>query len=178
MKKFPALLAILLLSLPCLTDADQPDKVKPDPAVGRAAPQGPAAQLRKHLANAELTGEQAEKLKKLSAKAEERLRELNKEAGINRQVRQKMQQARKEGQQAGKKQKELKDHVAEAAGLSEKQIAALESIDRYTLEFLLAAHAVLTEEQRQLLPQPMRKRLENAARQQQRQKRQATKEKT
>ncbi|MBM3999747.1 MAG: hypothetical protein FJ297_09455 [Planctomycetes bacterium] len=123
---------------------------------GNAAAQNPVIkQLTEQLKALELSEEQQAKVKELVAGTNEKLAAIAKDRLelVGEEGLKKMNAARKEATDAGKKGKEVQDAVNASAGLSDEQIAKLKDIQAkqqtIVAELKKSVGGLLTEEQRE-----------------------------
>ncbi len=140
--------------------ADKPEKGK---GKGKPAP-NPSAQMLKQLEPAKLTDEQVAKIKEAATKAQAESDKIIADAGIEKTALQARNKAVAEARQAGKSQKEVKAAGDEALGsLTDAQKEALKNADAAMGKFRKQVWEVLTADQRNALPEQVKKNLERAA---------------
>ncbi|GIW93833.1 MAG: hypothetical protein KatS3mg110_1874 [Pirellulaceae bacterium] len=157
MTRFRVFLAALLMVSLVATAMAQEEKKPKQQAKKPAQAQQPAAikNITDKLAGLDLTAEQSEKIKQLTAKVSEQLAAINKErtAILGPGGNKKLADARKEAQASGKKGKELQEAIYTAAGLSAEQAAKLRDLQakqqQVVQEFRKAVSEILTPEQRE-----------------------------
>jgi Spy/CpxP family protein refolding chaperone len=135
--------------------ADEPKKGKKDAAAGR----GFATQVAKMLESAKLTEEQSSKIKEISVKAQAESEKIRKDGGLGPEVAKKLAEARKKVNDEGKKGKEAQEAVRAAVELSPDQTEAMKAADAVLAEARKDIYALLTDEQRNSLPEQAQKAL-------------------
>lgn len=147
---------VLVLAAVAVAQQEKPETKKEQKQAGKQQATVPVAvkNVTDALAKLDLTAEQSQKIKELSAKASDQIAAINKEraAIVGPDINKKMNQARKDAQAAGKKGKELQDAVYAAAGLTQDQIAKLRDLQtkqqQVIQQFRKAVSEILTPEQR------------------------------
>ncbi|TWT84818.1 hypothetical protein CA13_62990 [Planctomycetes bacterium CA13] len=111
-----------------------------------------AVQMLKQFEAAKLTETQTAKVKEMAKKLTDQVKTLRADGGITNELMKKRTAAQKELRDSGKKGKELMTAVNEAAGLSEAQVAVFGKISEIRMKFQKEIIALLTPEQKELLP--------------------------
>lgn len=157
LKLVGATLLAAVIAVPVIADDEAPAKKK-----GKKGEQQNTvvAQLMKQLEPVGLTDEQVEKAKELGKVAVAKIKEMSDEAGITEELMKKRAEAQKSMKDSGKKGKELAAAVNEAAGLSESQMAAMEKIMQVRTKFQKDVIALLSDEQKEKLPQSLQRAAE------------------
>jgi Spy/CpxP family protein refolding chaperone len=158
-KLFVATLMAALVAAPAFAQDDTAKKKRKKGQAG--AQQNVAMQTIKQLEDAKLTDEQIAKIKELGKTANAKLVALRDEAGITPALLKKRADAQKSLKDSGKKGKELQAAINEAAGLTEAQSAAFAKVNEARTAFQKQVIALLTDEQKENLPQAL-KRVANA----------------
>jgi Spy/CpxP family protein refolding chaperone len=153
--KFVCSVALLaMMVVPAIAE----DAVKEKKGKGQGNRQGQVAKmLIKQLEPVGLTEEQTAKITELGKVTATQLDEIRKSAGITPELNKKFMEARKSLRASGKKGKELIAAINEEAGLTEDQAAAMKKINQAQMEFQQKAVALLTDEQKEKLPERLQK---------------------
>lgn len=157
-KLFGAAMIAALVAAPAFAQDDTAKKKKKGQAGDQ---QNVVMQTIKQLEAAKLTDEQVAKIKELGKTANAKLKALRDEAGITTELLKKRADAQKSLKDSGKKGKELQAAINEAAGLTEAQSAAFAKVNEARTAFQKQVIALLTDEQKENLPQAL-KRAANA----------------
>jgi hypothetical protein len=131
----------LLIALPIAAQ----DKEKKDKKNGKKGG-GPVAQLKKALADANLTADQQKKVDEIIAKHEPAIREASKKAG---DAPARINEAKKKLVDEGKKGKQANEEARTAAKLSADEEKAVDELEKHTRELRDEVAAVLTQEQKE-----------------------------
>lgn len=124
---------------------------------GKRGQQNVAAQMIKQLEKVSLTDEQIAKVKEMGKAAAVEMKAITEESGLTPELVKKRGEAMKEVRQSGKKGKEMTAAVNEAAGLTEAQAAAFAKLGQARQKFQKSVVAMLTDEQKENLPQAIKR---------------------
>ena len=155
-KLFGAAVMAAIMAVPAFAQDDTATKKK-----GQRDQQNVAMQTIKQLEEVKLTDEQVAKIKELGKTANAKMKELRDEAGITPALLKKRAEAQKSMKDSDKKGKDLQAAINEAAGFTEAQSAAIAKVNEARTAFQKQVVALLTDEQKEKLPQAM-KRAANA----------------
>lgn len=158
MKQFVMTLSVVFLSavvaFSCVAD-DAPKK-KGNQG-GKKNAEAPAfAQMMKTLEKVELSDEQKAQIKQLAGKLQEETKALREE-GLTMELTKKRAEVMKAAREAGKKGKELQ--AAGDEGFSEEEKAVLAKAGAAQTKFRNAVFALLTDEQKEVLPAAAKRNL-------------------
>ncbi len=159
MNRAMACLSVLALSLVIVaTGVAQDTPKKKKGAGGKGAAANPMVaqvnQVKKALEAVGLTDEQQSKVKELAATLQEQSKTL-KEEGLTPELMKKHADAVKAAKDAGKKGKDIQ--AAAKEGMSEGEVAVLKKLEEATTKFRQGVMALLTDEQKALLPEQAQK---------------------
>ena len=118
---------------------------------------GMASQLIKRIDEVKLTEEQVAKIQALGKTADQKAKEIRDTAGLNRKLMKNYNEARKSFSDTEMKGKELAAAIIEKAGLNEDQVKALKEVNRLRTKMNQEAIAMLTDEQKELVPKQMKR---------------------
>ena len=144
-----ALAFALLLS----TFAVAEDAPKKKGKKARAGRNNQVAAVMGQLKDVGLTDEQKTKIEELAKKMAEEAKKLRDDAGLSADVMKKRTEVMKKLKESGKSQKELLEAANKEAGLTEAQASALKKANGLRTEMLKGAVALLTDEQKEKLPE-------------------------
>lgn len=165
---FGAAMMAAIIAVPVFAQDDAATKK----GKGKRAQQDVAAQLIKQLEEVKLTDEQVAKIKELGKKANTGMKTLRDEAGITPELVKKRTEAQKSLKDSGKKGKELTAAINEAAGFSTAQAAAMEKVAAARVAFQKEVIKMLSDEQKEKLPQVLKRVAETAPKAKARKKKQ------
>lgn len=117
----------------------------------------PAMQIMKQLDAVALTDAQKDQIKKLGKEAAATMKAISEENGLTPELMKKRQEAQKSMKNSEKKGKELAEAINDAAGLSEGEVAGHEKLMAVRQSFQKSVVALLTDDQKELLPQQMKR---------------------
>lgn len=146
----------VVLSLALLLAAPMQAEEKAKPKKKGQGGQNIAAQLLKSLADVELTKEQKEKIQAMGKEAMAEMSKVREEAGITPELTKKRAEAAK-SVETEKKGKARQAAIDEAAGLTKEQSTAMAKMTELRQKFQKDAIGVLTAEQKEKLPQNLKR---------------------
>ncbi len=149
----------LALAAMIVTPALGQDDAQPKKRKGNAdrARQNVGALLIKQLEPVGLSEEQTAKIKELGTKATKEMKAIRDEAGITPQLQKKVAEARASMKDSELKRKELLAAIHEKAGITEAHAAALAKANEVGMKFKKSVIAMLTDEQKENLPQALQR---------------------
>lgn len=150
-KMFAAALLAAVLVVPASAD----DAVKEKK--GKRGGASPAAQIMKQLEAVELTDAQKDKIKELGKEAAATMKTITEENNLTPELLKKRQEAMKSLKDSGKKGKEMAEAVNDAAGFTTEQAAAFDKLNAARQAFQKNVVGMLTDEQKENLPQAMKR---------------------
>jgi hypothetical protein len=118
-----------------------------------------ATQLIKRLEAVTLTDDQVAKIKELAKVADEKSKEIREQAGITNTMMKARREAQKSLKDSGKKGKELMAAVNQKAGFNDEQAKAIKEINTMRTKLTKDAIALLSDEQKENLPEQMKRAL-------------------
>ncbi len=151
------LLSALMLLVVSNLQAEDTKKGKKKKGANRSV----QAQILKSLEDVGLTKEQTAKINAMGNDVSAAIKKVNEDAGINAEVMKKRAEAAKSLKDSDKKGKARQAAIIEAAGLTEKQAAALTKTTELRQKFQRDVIGMLTDEQKEKLPTAL-KRFANA----------------
>ena len=155
LKMIGSLALAAMIVTPVLGQDDaQPKKRKGN--AGRAR-QNAGALLIKQLEPVGLSEEQTAKIKELGAKATKEMKAIRDEAGITPELQKKRAEIQKSMKDSDLKRKELVAAINEKAGFTAAHAAGLEKANAVRMKFQKDVIATLTDEQKENLPQAMKR---------------------
>lgn len=153
-------LVVMLVSAVIIAPAFGDDEVSKKKRKGQKNRQRSlATNVIKRLDAVNLTEDQVTKIKELARDADEKVQEVRSEAGITDDMIKARSAAQKSLKNSGKKGKELIVAVNQKAGYNEAQSQAFKVENRLRTKFVLAAIALLSDEQKEELPKQMQRTL-------------------
>lgn len=155
LKLVSALALAAMIASPALGD----DEAAPKKRKGNAnrANQNAAVLLIKQLEPVGLTAEQTAKIKELGVKATKEMKEIRDAAGITPELTKKRAEVQKSMKDSELKRKELIAAINEKAGFSEAHAAALVKANAVRMKFQRDVIALLSDEQKEKLPQQLQR---------------------
>ena len=148
--------AVIALAAIMATPALAADDAKKEKK-GKKAQPSPTAALLKQLEPVGLTDDQVAKIKSIGTAAQEAMQAARKEAGITRELQEKLAEAQKSMKDSELKGKERAAALHKAAGLTEAQAAALTKANELRTKMNRDVFAVLTDEQKAKLPEKLQR---------------------
>ena len=118
---------------------------------------GMAVQLIKKFKSVQLTDDQTAKVNELGKTADEKAKEIREKVGITNELLKERVKIQKSLKDSGKKGKELFAAINEQAGLNEDQIKGFKEINAIRTKLQGEIVALLTDEQKKLLPKRMQR---------------------
>ena len=147
-----AVLALMMVVPVSADDADSAKKKKK-----KSQQRGMATQLIKRLEEVKLTGDQITKIKELGKVADAKAKEIRDKSGLTQEIMKKRAEAQKSLKDSGKKGKELRAAINEKTGLNEDQANAFKEVTAVRTKLQKDVVALLTDEQKENLPEQMKK---------------------
>jgi hypothetical protein len=151
-KVFGLAFALLFTTVVVAQDAPKQKKNR-----GAAGGNNAATNVLKQLKDVGLTDEQKTKIEAMAKKSMTDMRDARKEAEITPELTKKRMAAQKELQESGKKGAELIAAVNEKAGITESQAKFFKKMAESRTALLKGAVALLTDEQKEKLPQRVKR---------------------
>ena len=152
MKFFGMLALVALVVSPSFADDNGKRKNK-----RKKQARGMAVQLINKLDAVQLTDDQAAKVNELGKKADAKAKDIREEFELTRELMRKRAQAQRELKEAGKKGKELFAAINERVGITEDQVKGLKQINAVRAQLQKDVIALLSEEQKEALPDRMKR---------------------
>ena len=154
LKTIGALALAALMIAPALGQDDAKPKKKGKKAGARRTA---SAQLMKQLEPVGLTEDQVAKIKELGTKAGAEMKAIRDAAGITPELIKKRAEVQKSMKDSDKKGKELQAAINEAAGFTAAHAEAMQKSNAVRMKLVKEVVAMLSDEQKEKLPQQLKR---------------------
>ncbi|TWU42839.1 hypothetical protein [Novipirellula artificiosorum] len=150
------MMSVLALAM-CLTIPASADETTTKKRGNRGASRSAANQLIKQLESVQLTDAQVEKIKEMAKKVDTEMNQIRESAKLTPELLKKRMEAQQSMKDSDKKGSEMVAAINKAAGLTEAQAEAMKKIMAVRQKLQKEVMAILTDEQKELLPERMTK---------------------